>query len=493
MNIIVIVIDTLRYDHVGFHVPGSGVKTPRMDEFAEVSDVWDDAYSASYPTYPHRTDMVTGRYGEPFNPWIPLRTDITCLPELFSDAGYASQLIFDTPVLVNGGARFDYPFNAWTQIRGASTDPPWIDAGGAEMLADWRHDPDLDEYIDFGIDDVVGHELVTYTRANRGRSTHADWNVARLFNEASRCIAGNKGRENLFLWIDCFDPHEPWDAPADYVKLYDDDPDWDGRMDPRIFAWKQFFMQKMAMKQPLPSYLPEKFMKRMFASYSAKVSFLDYWFGRFLDSLDTHGFLKNTAVILTADHGTCLGEFGSLGKRVYYQIGEPECHVPLIIYTPGADKKRRGGFVQPWDIFPTALKLAGLDVPEGSQGRDIFVDKAREVAIAGAAPYHGWSSAGDEPRLTLFAGDSYLNVSPNPDCCVLHSYGDTEATTTSDSGKVKRLRERAIGSMEEHGAHPDLIRWFRNGGVDDFDQSWIRLRPPEGWVAYWDKLYNRWD
>lgn len=492
MNIIVIVIDSLRYDHIGIHDTGSGVKTPRMDEFARMSDFWDEAYSASYPTYPQRTDIVTGRYGEPFNPWIPLRTDITCLPELFSDAGYASQLIFDTPVLVNGGARFDYPFNAWTQIRGASTDPPWIDNRGIEVLADWEYDPELDEYLDFGIEDVVGHEMVTYTRANRGRSRHSDWNVARLFTEGSRFIEENRGRENLFLWIDCFDPHEPWDAPAEYIKLYDDDPGWDGRMDPRLFAWKQLYMQKLAQNQPLPQYLPEKYMKRIFAAYSAKVSFVDFWFGRFIDTLDANGYLKNTSIVLTADHGTCLGEFGSLGKRVYTDIGEPECHVPLIVFTPEGERKRRAGFYQPWDIYPTVLRLAGLDVPDETQGRDLFTGKPRDVAIAGAAPYHGWNSVGDVPRFTLFTHDRYANIAPKPEKSVLHSYQDDDSTVTG-SGDVEPLWNRGIEAIEEHGAHPGLVQWFRNHGAGPFREEWINLRPPKGWVAYWDKLYNRWE
>lgn len=493
MNVIVIVVDTLRYDHVGFNRHDSSVQTPRIDELASISDVWDGAYAASYPTYPHRTDIVTGRYGDPFNPWMPLRTDMKCLPRLFSDAGYATQLIHDTPVLVNGGAGFDYPFNAWTQIRGASTDRPRVDNGKFEFLADWSYDKELDEHLGFGFEDAIGHELVTYTRANRGRRAAEDWNTARLFTEASRFIRANRGRENLFLWVDCFDPHEPWDAPAEFLKRYDDDLSWDGRMDPRLFAWKQLYMQRCAQSEEPPTYLPEKHMRRIFNGYKAKVTHMDHWLGRFMDALDTNGFMTNTVVVITADHGTCLGEFGALGKRVFTNIGEPECHVPLIIYRPRSEPVRHTGFYQPWDIFPTVLRLAGLDVPRETQGRDLYRDAPRDVAISGAAPYHGWRQAAEGPLFTVFGRDRFLNVAANPQQSRLYPYAGEGELTTSEPEVVRSLWEQGVDALQEHGAHPDLVTWFRRYGSDEFRDDWIRLRPQKGWRAYWDNLYNRWD
>ena len=101
MNIILLIIDTLRYDYVGAD-GNDHVETPNMDGLAERSWVFDRAFAASYPTIPHRTDVMTGRYGTPFNPWMPLRFDAVSLPRVLAESGYCTQLIHDTPHLVNG-------------------------------------------------------------------------------------------------------------------------------------------------------------------------------------------------------------------------------------------------------------------------------------------------------------------------------------------------------------------------------------------------------
>ena len=76
MNIILLVIDTLRYDYVAAHGKNDRIQTPNLDRLAGSSWRFDQAYSSSYPTIPYRTDAITGRYGNPFNPWSPLRFDV---------------------------------------------------------------------------------------------------------------------------------------------------------------------------------------------------------------------------------------------------------------------------------------------------------------------------------------------------------------------------------------------------------------------------------
>ena len=85
MNFVIIVIDTLRYDHIAAH-GSSWLQTPNLDRL--VSQSWDfrNSYCASFPTIPHRTDAITGRSGGPLFPWRPLRWDLPTLPETLGQA-----------------------------------------------------------------------------------------------------------------------------------------------------------------------------------------------------------------------------------------------------------------------------------------------------------------------------------------------------------------------------------------------------------------------
>ena len=83
----------------------------------------DRAFCASFPTIPYRTDVINW----PVRGSLPsvaaaATTSDRPLPSTLAECGYATQLIHDTPHLVNGGHNFDWPFHAWTFIRGAEVD-----------------------------------------------------------------------------------------------------------------------------------------------------------------------------------------------------------------------------------------------------------------------------------------------------------------------------------------------------------------------------------
>ncbi len=71
MNIVVVNLDTFRKDHMGFY-GGSGMYTPRLDEFAEKCVQFKNCYTASFPTMPNRADVFTGRFTFSYLGWGPL-------------------------------------------------------------------------------------------------------------------------------------------------------------------------------------------------------------------------------------------------------------------------------------------------------------------------------------------------------------------------------------------------------------------------------------
>jgi len=494
VNIILCVIDTLRYDYIRAHGANDWIRTPNLDALAAKSLVFDRAFAASYPTIPHRTDVMTGEYAwpykGPFHPWMPLRFDVPTLPRLLAQEGYATQLIHDTPHMVNGGHAFDWPFAAWSFVRGAEVDRPWIDDAALSPLENWGHDP-LFDYIDPGeLTGATRRMAVTYARANRKRRRPEDWSTAQLFLKGAEFVRDNasRGKDSkggFFLWLDCFDPHEPWDVPPDFVKLYDKTPGYDGRIDPRSFTG--------AVRNPKDGRFPEGVRERLTAFYAAKVSWVDHWFGKVLEALDETGLANDTAVVLTADHGTNLGERGGFGKTGI--VNEQEAHVPLMIHLPGGPTGRCGAIAQPQDISATVLQVAGAAIPEVLVGCDLVAaaDKGgaghRDVALAGPATV-GWRGDPEQIIFSVFDGDWYLNVAADPDACRLFRQGSVDDVAGAHPTVVSRLREAALSEAERRGTEHRLMLWLRSGGTAPFPDECTRWYGAPQWRTYWERVYQ---
>ena len=144
----------------------------------------------------------------------------------------------------------------------------------------------------------------------------------------------------FFLWIDSFDPHEPWDPPSKYAELYSN---FDGE-------------------------------EKLKAQYFGEVTFADKWFGRLLEKIDHLGLLDNTIIMLLSDHGTQLLDHGHYGKQ--YPVTHPsqyahDTQINWIIRHPdGPRGKHVLQFVQTHDLMPTILSL--LNIPFKRQ--DLIMD-----------------------------------------------------------------------------------------------------------------------
>jgi len=482
MNIVLIVIDTLRYDYVGCH-GNEWIQTPNLDRLAGESWVFDNSYTAAYPTIPHRTDAITGRHGGPFHVWQPLAFDAPTLPRMLADLGYCTQLIHDTPHLVNGGHNFDWPFHGWTFVRGAEVDRPWL-TDSFDWLDNWAEDPLFDglggELETYGYRKMVR----TYARANRKRKALADWNCAQLFRTAGEFLADNAKRENFFLWVDCFDPHEPWDAPPEFMKRYDKTDGYDGSIDPRSFTLHR------------AEGLPEAVVKRIAAAYAAKVSWVDHCLGELLDALDRTGLARNTAVLLTSDHGTNDGRDGRFGKG--FPVREGEAHTPFMVRVPGGGAGRCGAIVQPQDIAATVLALAGAKAPSSLDSHDVVavardgLEPPRSIAVAGR-PSNQWNSPTQPICFSAFDGEWCLEIAPKPEQCRLLRMGSLEDVAEQHPDVVARLRAAGIDEVERRGADPSVIHWLRREGNAPFPPNarhYTGWPGPAGYYAYFGRLYD---
>ena len=114
----------------------------------------------------------------------------------------------------------------------------------------------------------------------------------------------------------------------------------------------------------LPPYFPDtpKVREAMARMYS-NIEHSDLFLGQLLLELEEDGLSDNTVVVHWSDHGPL-----PRGKRWPYDSG---IHVPLIARWPGHIQAGRVSdqLVSTIDLAPTALSLAGVNIPSHMQGQ----------------------------------------------------------------------------------------------------------------------------
>ena len=356
MNIILIVSDTFRYDNF-FDRSATPVRTPHLDSFSRRAVSMEQFYTGSFPTIPQRTDMTAGRYGWPWYPWQPL--DLSTrnnIPRILRRSGYMSQLICDCPHLFN--ARFQHTFTAAEALRGQEGDMYRLRLNHPIDTVMPPEKTRTGKYLQ-------GHNLVDMHRwLNRDWKGEEDRFPPRTARTAVEWLEENYLYDPFFLWVDFFDPHEPWDPPEYMVRKYDPD-----------YAGEPMLHPNYGRSD---DYTPAE-LHNLRAHYCAEAELVDRWVGRILEKIDDLALWENSIVVFTTDHGISLGEHNRTGKTnindrddriwpIYPEIA----HIPFLVSAPGLpDGGSVRGFAQPVDILPTLLELAGVEQapPEPFHGR----------------------------------------------------------------------------------------------------------------------------
>lgn len=372
MKVVMLLVDTLRYDFMGFNSNPS-VKTPNLNRLADRSLVFDKAYLGSYPCMPARRDLYTGRFEFPFRGWGPLEYyDRDLATVLTAENRITSKLITDHYHLwEKGSGNYHFEYSGYTFIRGQEYDK-------------WRVGPDEEHF--YGMSEKQGAHLAKgcleqNQRNVRFRATEKDYFPARLMSEAADWVEENRHRDDFFLMVDCFDPHEPFDPPQHYTDLYD--PGYEGEE----IVWPTYGRNKLTDEET----------RHVRALYAGELTMVDHWVGVFLDKLEQLGLMEETMVILATDHGHMFGEHGTMGKpwsgisdsNMYEEVA----HIPLLLYHPQLDRPghRIDELVQLVDLYPTILETFGIELPADIHGDSLMpfvhgedgIRSSREVACYG--------------------------------------------------------------------------------------------------------------
>ncbi len=230
----------------------------------------------------------------------------------------------------------------------------------------------------------------------------------------------------LFLQVGFPGPHPPYDPDPKYLSMYDDadipvpeltDEELEAqpdtiknlrkdmkRLNIDSIAWKE----KPTMED----------MIKIRRHYAANVTMIDEKIGQIISTLDQQGYLENSIIIFTSDHGDALGDHGCIQKWNMY---ESSVNVPLIFWSPQHVPcgKISDELVQLFDIAPTILEKTDVSIPDSweavslwpvikgeSAGRDAVYSELARDHIQLTSEYI-IMRRDKELKLVWYTGDQY--------------------------------------------------------------------------------------
>jgi arylsulfatase A-like enzyme len=352
LNLVVVIADTFRLDHIGAY-GAQRIKTPCLDQLAAESVVFDNAFADGLPTIPCRRCYHTGKSVVPGAAWIPHPAGEVNMAQILGAHGFWTGLICDVYHYFKPDMNLHVGFDTWEWIRGHESDPYL--GGPKEKFQPKEHMPaDL-------WNPSYDNAMRTYMMNSQNWETEDDYMAAQTVSRATKWLGQNATNRPFMLWIEMFDPHEPWDAPPRFQKMYRDD-----------YGFERFlFGYGVQGGKHKPDFTPHLPVIRDL--YAAEVTYVDHCVGRFMESMEKMKLLDDTIVVFTTDHGTHLGELGYVQKQPAL-LNSLVMQLPLFIRHPDRSTagKRVAEPVSAIDFAPTFCQMLGIDDQEQMDGRNMW-------------------------------------------------------------------------------------------------------------------------
>ncbi|MBW8813390.1 MAG: sulfatase [Caulobacterales bacterium] len=354
-NIVFVLVDDLRYDAMGFLMPG--LKTPNIDFLAKNGTYFPNAVVTSSLCSPSRATILTGQTTR--NHHIvdnnnSSEAGLVYFPKYLQDAGYQTAFFGKWHM----GADNDSPrpgFDRWVSFKGQGTYLPTDGFTDAEIAAGKRRLLNVDgqpvpqkgyitdeltdyvvDWLDHGRDPAkpffiyLGHKAVhsEAVPAERHARQYVDLDI-KMPESMANTPANNRGKP---MWV--LNQRNSWHGV-------------------------DFF------------YHTDRDLKEYYREYLKTLSAVDDSLGRILADLKRQHLDKNTMVVFYSDNGFLMGEHGLIDKRNAY---EPSIRVPMVVYAPGLAP---AGVTNPvrfrnLDLAPTFLDVAGVKAPPQFEGKSLL-------------------------------------------------------------------------------------------------------------------------
>ncbi len=333
-NLLLVLIDTLRADHVGAYGYERDT-TPVIDELARGGLRFEFAMSQASSTLPSLMSLFTSRHppdvaasGVERGPGMALAAAETTLAERLRAAGYATASVATNPY-------------TYDRI--------------------------------FGL--MQGFDEQAFAL-----SAPASWVVDRALEQIDAFLAAPSGRP-FFLYLHLMDVHAPYAPPAPFDRLFYDTA---GALEEPA---DRETVNEAGTALPDATATPAG-RRETIARYDGALRFADAQIGRLLEQLADRGLRDTTVIVIASDHGEDFWDRVALERRLdLHSHGQPGRYgvghghtvfrelvsVPLILNGPGIRPGVAPGPVRNLDLAPTLLRLAGVTADASEwQGVDLL-------------------------------------------------------------------------------------------------------------------------
>ncbi|MGL5780670.1 sulfatase [Cetobacterium sp.] len=395
MKAIMLMFDSLNRNFLPSY-GNNWIKADNFTRLAKHAIQFQNCYAGSLPCMPARRELHTGRYNFLHRSWGPLEPFDDSMPELLKNNGVFSHLISDHHLYwADGGATYHNRYSTWEIIRGQEGDP-WkglvgnVKAPSNAKAPQRLFIPSREKLSDIWNQEWKNRQLF---------KTEEDYPQSKTFNLGLEFIENNYEKDNWFLQIESFDPHEPFLVPEEYDKLYID------KIKKRDLDWPDY--------HPVTESDEDK--DNLKYKYAALLSKCDNSLGKVLNLMDKYNMWNDTMLIVCTDHGFLLGEHNWWAKNMMPAYNEI-INTPLFIWDPRIGKKgeQRNSLVQFIDIAPTILEFFNINPTKDMQGKVLKEtlkndQKIRDFALVG---WHGNQINCTDGRYIYMRGPETLENSP---------------------------------------------------------------------------------
>lgn len=368
-NVILIVMDTVRADHLSVYGYERNT-TPFLNKFAENATLFKKSTASGAMTLSTHASIFTGMYARSHGAHTttddpggkPLGDKFNTMAEILAENGYNTVGVVANHGYLSSKFNMDQGFHYY-DVR-----CPIRFIGKTNKIFFRERVRKVSKMF---------VPRIVWERLHRSAET---------INQVTYNLLGQlKNNDNpFFLFVNYMDAHDPYIPPPPFDTLFD------GKME-RFSTAKFRTLEHELML--LERSITKKEKRHLLSQYDGGIAYIDFHLEKLINRLKSDGLYENSLIIITSDHGEAFGEKNLLihGLAAYENITS----VPLIIKYPNQNKGQIvDELVSSVDYLPTVLGTIGKEIPEYIQGTSLLeiTNSAKRNVISESYPSEYWKS-----------------------------------------------------------------------------------------------------